>query len=118
MAGPESAWPRKINWLGQHQPGLEKKRNITDGAESDWPSNMQNNIRSACRRENGHRKQKQRGGGRCTWRGGGGAVVEAGGGVVAHGRWLQAATLLFQAAKREILPLPFSRVFFPILLFF
>ena len=35
---------------------------------------MHNNIRSACRRENGHRKQKQRGGGRCTWRGGGDAA--------------------------------------------
>jgi len=37
------------------------------------------------------------------------------GGVVAHGRQLQAAVLLFQAAEREILALPFSSVFFPLL---
>jgi hypothetical protein len=57
---------------------------------------------------------------RCCWSDyfAGGAVVEAGGGVVAHGRQLQEAALLFQAAEREILPLPFSHVFFPILLFF
>jgi hypothetical protein len=42
----------------------------------------------------------------------GGAVVEAGGGVMAHGRRLQAAMLLFQAAEREILPLPLSSIFF------
>jgi len=39
-------------------------------------------------------------------------VVEAGGGVMAHGRRLQAAMLLFQAAEREILPLPLSSIFF------
>jgi len=38
-------------------------------------------------------------------------VVEAGGGVVAHGRRLQAAALLFQAAERESLPLPLSSSF-------
>jgi hypothetical protein len=48
----------------------------------------------------------------------GGAMVEAGGGVVAHGRRLQAAALLFQATEREILPLPFSSVSFPLLSFF
>jgi len=37
------------------------------------------------------------------------------GGVVAHGRQLQAAELLFQAAEREIPALPFSSVFFPLL---
>jgi len=45
----------------------------------------------------------------------GGSAVEAGGGVVAHGWQLQAAVLLFQAAKREIPALPFSSVFFPLL---
>ena len=57
---------------------------------------------------------------RCCWSDyfAGGAVVEAGGGVVAHGRRLPAAALLFQAGVREILPLPFSYVFFHILLFF
>jgi len=38
----------------------------------------------------------------------GGAAVEAGGNVVAHGRQLQVAVLLFQAAKREVLSLPLS----------
>jgi len=42
--------------------------------------------------------------------------VEAGGVVVAHGRRLPAVVLLFQAAKREILPLPL--VFFCFFLFF
>jgi hypothetical protein len=45
----------------------------------------------------------------------GGSAVEAGGGVVAHGRQLQAAVLLFQAVEREIPALPFSSVFFPLL---
>jgi len=45
----------------------------------------------------------------------GDAVVEAGGGVVAHKRWLQAITLLFQAVEKEALVLPFS---FVLLLFF
>jgi hypothetical protein len=45
----------------------------------------------------------------------GGAVVEAGGGVVAHGRRLQAITLLFQVVEKEALVLPFSSV---LLLFF
>jgi hypothetical protein len=45
----------------------------------------------------------------------GGTVVEAGGGVVAHGRRLQAITLLFQAVEKEALVLPFS---FVLLLFF
>ena len=45
----------------------------------------------------------------------GGAVVEAGGGVIAHGRRLQAVVLLFQAAEKEALALPFSSV---LLLFF
>jgi len=36
----------------------------------------------------------------------GGAAVEADGGVVAHGRQLQAAVLLFQAAKREVTAIP------------
>jgi len=45
----------------------------------------------------------------------GGAVVEVGGGVVAHGRRLQAITLLFQAVEKEALVLPFSSV---LLLFF
>jgi hypothetical protein len=45
----------------------------------------------------------------------GGAVVEAGGGVVAHGRRLQAITLLFQAVEKEAPVLPFSSV---LLLFF
>jgi len=47
-----------------------------------------------------------------------GAAVEADGGVMAHGRWLQVAALLFQAAESEILPLPFSSVSFPLLSFF
>jgi hypothetical protein len=34
--------------------------------------------------------------------------VEAGGNVVAHGKQLQVAVLLFQAAKREVLSLPLS----------
>jgi hypothetical protein len=38
----------------------------------------------------------------------GGAAVEVGGGVVAHGRQLQAAVLLFQAAEREVPALPLS----------
>jgi len=41
----------------------------------------------------------------------GSSAVEAGGGVVAHGRQLQAAVLLFQAAEREIPALPFSGYF-------
>ena len=38
-------------------------------------------------------------------------MAEAGDGVVAHGRRLQATILLFQAAKRESLPLPLSSSF-------
>jgi hypothetical protein len=41
----------------------------------------------------------------------GSAAVEVGGGVVAHGRRLQAAVLLFQTAEGEILPLPLSSSF-------
>jgi hypothetical protein len=41
----------------------------------------------------------------------GGAAVEAGGGVVAHGRRLQTAMLLFPVVEREILPLPLSSIF-------
>jgi len=47
----------------------------------------------------------------------GGAVVEAGSGVAAPWRRLQAAALLSQAAERGILPLSFSSVSFPFLLF-
>jgi hypothetical protein len=54
---------------------------------------------------------------RCCWLDcfAGGAVVEAGGGVVAHGRRLQTATLLFQAAERErvfVFPSPLVFRFF------
>jgi len=45
----------------------------------------------------------------------GGAVVEAGGSVVAHGRQLQAITLLFQAVEKATPVLPLSSV---LLLFF
>ena len=45
----------------------------------------------------------------------GGAVVEAGGSVVAHGRQLQAITLLFQAVEKTAHVLPLSSV---LLLFF
>jgi hypothetical protein len=48
----------------------------------------------------------------------GGAVVETGGCVVAHGRRLPAAVLLFQAAEREVTAPPFSSVSFPLLSFF
>ena len=48
----------------------------------------------------------------------GGAVVETGGGVVAHGRQLPAAVLLFRAAEREVTAPPYSSVSFPLLLFF
>jgi len=44
-------------------------------------------------------------------------VVEAGGGVVAHGRRLQAAVLLFQTVEGEVIALPFSSVCLPLLLF-
>jgi hypothetical protein len=44
-------------------------------------------------------------------------VVEAGGGVVAHGRWLQAAVLLFQTVEGEVTALPFSSVCLPLLSF-
>jgi hypothetical protein len=47
----------------------------------------------------------------------GGAVVEAGGGVVAHGRRLQAAVLLFQTVEGEVTALPFSSVCLPLLSF-
>jgi hypothetical protein len=45
----------------------------------------------------------------------GGAVVEVGGGVVAHGRQLQAAVLLFQAAEREVTALLFIFLANPLL---
>ena len=45
----------------------------------------------------------------------GGVAIEAGGSVVAHGRWLQAVVLLFQAAGRAVTALPFSSVSFPLL---
>ena len=49
----------------------------------------------------------------------GGVAVEPGGCVVAHGRQLQVAVLLFQAAEREVLALPLSSsVLFFFFLFF
>jgi len=42
--------------------------------------------------------------------GGGSAAVEGGGSVVAHGRQLQAAVLLFQAMEREVTTLPLSSI--------
>ena len=44
-------------------------------------------------------------------------MVEAGGGVVAHGRRLQAAVLLFQTVEGEVTALPFSSVCLPLLSF-
>jgi len=46
-----------------------------------------------------------------------GAVVEAGAGVVAHGRRLQAAVLLFQTVEGKVTALPFSSVCLPLLSF-
>ena len=81
-------------WLGQNR----------SGPTQEFPSYP------ACRtilHARGKRDEKKIQGEDFTWRGGSSCWWCCGGGVVAHGRQLQAAVLLFQTAEGEVTALPF-----------
>jgi len=86
MDGPDSVWPVNT-WLGQNQPGPEKKNNqqcwaiISLTQQHNWPGGNYSPLLlhaerySFCMQEKKQPKRKQWGGRRVTWHGGDDALL-------------------------------------------
>jgi len=113
MAGPEPAWPKKKQNGGgelfspSHPPAWRTNIVLHTGE-----TYTENEVKVEGKEELPGIEEAMP-----CWSGcfAGGAVVEAGGGVVAHGRQLQAAVMLFQAAEREVTALLFIFLANPLL---